>query len=451
MVRRLRTVRVRVALAATAVTALAVGLAAAGLVTAVRGTLRERIRERAETSVAEVAAVLEGGAPPGEVMLAPPAGAMFVQVIGPDGHVVAGPPAPPSSEKIVVPVPVEGGLVTVDRPFGDAPVDVTFRSVGAPDGDYTVVAMSPLDEVERSVDALVGVLRFALPGLVLAVGGVAWLVAGRALRPVEAIRAEVEAVRGSTIHRRVPEPGTGDEVDRLARTMNAMLDRLESSSRRQRQFVADASHELRSPVAAMRTELEVALLRPERADWTAVAAGVLEEETRLEALVDDLLLLAALDDGPAPGHGTTASPPGAVDLADVVATESRRARRVPVTVTAERAVVAGDRRELARAVGNLLDNAARHATSTVAVTVAASGGRAVVHVDDDGPGIPPADRERVFDRFTRLEPARTRAGGGAGLGLALVRRIAERHGGRAAAGESPAGGARLTVEVPLGT
>jgi signal transduction histidine kinase len=268
---------------------------------------------------------------------------------------------------------------------------------------------------------------------------------------VDAIRAEVDEISASTMHRRVPEPDTDDEVGRLALTMNAMLGRLHTGATQQRQFVSDASHELRSPVAAIRTGLEVARRRPERADWPAVADAALAEEARLEALLDDLLLLAAHDENGVDGHR-----PAPVDLGALAIAEARRPRPVPVDVVfwpddAQVVAVDGDAGELARAVSNLVDNATHFATSLVKVTLSTDHDTARVVVDDDGPGIPPPDRERVFERFTRLDDSRARHQGGSGLGLAVVRSIVTRHHGRVRSDDSPIGGARFVVEFPAST
>jgi signal transduction histidine kinase len=247
------------------------------------------------------------------------------------------------------------------------------------------------------------------------------------------------------MHRRVREPGGRDEVDRLARTMNAMLDRLEVGATRQRRFVADASHELRSPIAAIRTQLEVAQRHAGPDDWPGVATAVLAEEARLEGLVTDLLALALDDEGAPP-------PSAVVDLVAVVAEEADRARRVPVTVDAgDGAVVLGDRSALRSAVAHLLDNGARHARTTVEAAIAVDAGQIELVVDDDGAGIALEDRERVFERFTRLDEGRSRDRGGAGLGLAVVRAVARRHGGDSTVTESPLGGARVSVSLPVHT
>jgi signal transduction histidine kinase len=331
------------------------------------------------------------------------------------------------------------------------PFALNYTKVRGSGDTFTVIVGSPLDAVRRSINTLTSTLAIGLPFLVALVGAVAWFFTGRALRPVDAMRAEVEEISGGTLHRRVPDPDTGDEVSRLARTMNQMLDRLEGASQRQREFVSDASHELRSPVAAIRAQLEVALAEGDNADWPVVARKALGEEARLEALVSDLLLLASSDE-----QRDLTNDIGAVDVdvAALVRDEAARPRSVPVDVDIDGAsapalLVRGRADQLVRVVANLLDNASRHAAGRVQATVARCDGAVVVAVDDDGPGIPPADRERVFERFTRLDPARARPEhGGAGLGLALTRAVVERHGGTVAASDSPLGGARLEVTLP---
>ncbi len=314
---------------------------------------------------------------------------------------------------------------------------------------YLEVVIDGRAIVEQSVANVRQSLYIAFPVLVASAGLLAWMLAGRALRPVEAIRTEVEAITGSTLDRRVPVPPSGDEVARLAETMNLMLDRLEDASNRQQRFVADASHELRSPVTAIRTELEVAQRTAGPGDWPSIVGRLLGEEARLEAVIADLLLLASLD---AP---TTISDGVLLDLAELATEEARR--RVPeregvvVEVDAPNPVlITGSRTQLRRALANLLDNAGAHARTTVRVSVHARDGHTRVLVDDDGPGIPLADRIRVFERFTRLDDHRSRNGrdGGAGLGLSLVRGIVDRHGGTARVDTAPLGGARIVLDLP---
>ncbi len=343
-------------------------------------------------------------------------------------------------------------------PSTSAPADTVSAPTPRPDsGDYALsqlpvntdsgsvdlVVLSPLADVRASVDALGQFLRIVIPLLVTLIGLTAWFLTGRALRPVAQMTQQVQDVTASTLHERVAVPRADDEIANLARTMNGMLERLEEAARRQRQFVSDASHELRSPVTSIRTELEVALLHPDATDWADVGKNVLAEDERLERIVGDLLALARLDEQ---GWLDTNAE---VDLGEIVEAEAARARRLPVQASSEAARVVGRSDELARMVGHLLDNAARHGNTKVAVAVdATSGGHVVVRVDDDGSGIAAEDRLSVFERFGRLQEGRSRDSGGAGLGLAVVKRIAERHGGTVTATDSPFGGARFEVSLP---
>ncbi|MBM7813712.1 sensor histidine kinase [Saccharothrix algeriensis] len=288
-------------------------------------------------------------------------------------------------------------------------------------------------------------LTFFVPLAVLLAALAAWFSAGRALRPVEAIRRELAEVGGHRLDRRVPVPPSRDEVARLALTTNETLDRLQHAHRRQERFVADASHELRSPLASLRTGLEVALAHPGRADWPAVAHRSLLDVQRLQRITADLLQLAVDPAG-------AAAPSGLVDLADVAREQvaERAAARGGPTIRSDvdgPAAVAGEPVQLERMLRNLLDNAVRHARSSVTVRVARSAGEVVLEVLDDGPGIPAADRERVFDRFVRLDDARARDTGGSGLGLTLARDIAVRHGGSLRVADG-AQGARLVARLP---
>ncbi|MEV5269564.1 sensor histidine kinase [Streptomyces werraensis] len=328
------------------------------------------------------------------------------------------------------------GTATVD---GDTE-DYRFAAVEVetPDrGRLTVHAGAPLAAEHSAVGTALTAMLIGFPLLLGVVAGVTWLVTGRALRPVEGIRREMAAITASEdLRRRVPEPATHDEVARLARTTNATLAALETSVERQRRFVADASHELRSPIASLRTQLEVAAAHPELLDLD----GAVEDTVRLQNLAADLLLLARLDAGERPA-GTR------VDLAALAREEAAERRRV--TVEAEPVEVSGSRGQLERVLANLLDNAERHARERITVTVRRQGGEAVVGVADDGEGVAEADRERIFERFVRLDAARSRDDGGAGLGLAIARDVAVRHGGTLTAGAAPAGGALFELRLPL--
>jgi signal transduction histidine kinase len=291
-----------------------------------------------------------------------------------------------------------------------------------------------------------GALIIGLPLLVLLMGGMIWSVIGRALRPVEAIRTEVADIGGGDLHRRVPEPATHDEIGRLAVTMNAMLDRLEASNVAQARFVSDASHELRTPIAVIRHELEVALRSDDDTLLREVAGEVLDEDLRMQRLVDDLLFLARREGR----SGAAAERRRAlVDLDDVALTEAHRVHTTHTIDTSHISAgqVRGDADQLGRVVRNLLDNALRHARSRVQVSVSSEHGEVVLHVDDDGDGVAEHDRERIFERFGRADESRARDVGGSGLGLAIVAGLVEEHGATVDVGASPLGGARFTVTL----
>ena len=319
---------------------------------------------------------------------------------------------------------------------------VAIRSE-SPTGPVTIYVGATLEPVEEAARLLRASLLVGSPVLVALVAALTWTTVGRALAPVEAIRSEVAEISSRDLSRRVPAPAADDEIGRLAGTMNAMLGRLEVASERQRRFVADASHELQSPLAAVRTDLEVALAHPEAAAWDVVARDALEENRRMERLVADLLFVARADQSAARSSGMP------LDFHEVVLEEAARvfvSSRVAVDTSAVAGVVVKGRRDdLARAVRNLLDNASHHAMSRVTVELSESDGAVVLVVEDDGPGVPAADRERVFERFTRLDEARS--GGGTGLGLAIVREIVVAHHGRVAV-EDGARGARFVVTLP---
>ncbi|MFI1800866.1 sensor histidine kinase [Streptomyces sp. NPDC020379] len=340
--------------------------------------------------------------------------------------------------------PLSGSLLSLWPWTDPASRRPLYAMVNGQSETYTnplLVASNPLRyEQNRLNDDVLALAGCVLVGTA-AVAGVAWFAAGRVLRPVEAIRIQFAELSAGHLDRRVPVPRTRDEVARLAETMNSTLERLQSSVDRQRAFVSDASHELRSPLAALRAELEIALAHPGTVEWTAVAQGALGDARRLEQLTTDLLLLARLD----------AALPGTerFDLVALVHDETRRRRtparlRLRVEADPSPVVVDGHRGLLARLLANLLDNAERHAATTVTVIVA----RTELHVQDDGPGIAPADRRRVFERFTRLDDARTRETGGTGLGLAIAHRIATAHGATLSITDSERG-ARFTLKLPM--
>ncbi|RAJ36786.1 signal transduction histidine kinase [Kitasatospora sp. SolWspMP-SS2h] len=327
---------------------------------------------------------------------------------------------------------------------------VTTLTADTPTGPVTVRVGASLHTADTAEDLTTAALGVLSALLVATVGVVTWRATGRALRPVEAIRSEVAAIGDRDLDRRVPEPGGDDEVSHLAHTMNAMLDRLEAAGLRQRRFIADASHELRSPLAVLRTQLEVAHTHPDPAVRADLVAGALQDTDRLQSLATDLLLLARLD---ATGHD---GPEEDVDLADLVRTnaESRDARPHRITLDlADGLTTTGNPMWLGRLLTNLLDNAQRHARTAVAVRLALdpATGTAIVDVANDGSVIAPADREKVFERFTRLDDARSRDDGGTGLGLSIARDIATLHGGTLTVEDTTVGATfRLRLPVRVG-
>jgi signal transduction histidine kinase len=437
------TVRIRTTVAATALVGLALLAGGIALVWAMRDALTDEVRDAARVRARDTAAALEAGTDPSFVAAdqGDEDDDLFIQIVDGDGAVVA---ASPFVSDVAEPVarlaPGESAEVTVP---GE---DDEFLAVASDAGRYTVIAARTLDTVGESTAVVTDLLWIGLPLLLVVAAATTWLVVGRALAPVEAIRREVDAISSADLDRRVPTPAGGDEIARLATTMNAMLERLERGQARQRRFVADASHELRSPVASIRQHAEVAQAHPEQTTVGALAETVAAENLRVERLVDDLLLLVRADE-----H-TLQLRKRPVDVDDLVFEEARRLRD-----TAERRVdtsrvsagrVSGDRGALRRVLRNLGDNAARHAASQVAFALDERDGEVLLAVDDDGSGIAPTDRQRVFERFVRLDDARARDAGGSGLGLAIVAEVVGAHRGTISVGDSDLGGARFEVRLP---
>ena len=374
----------------------------------------------------------------------------FAQVLDAEGRVIA---ATPNAVDVAPdwPLPDSG---TVVLSTGTVPIeDDQYRVlVRASDVDgvrrYTVVGEN-IDDLRDTIRALVIALAVAIPAALAVLAVTVWWLVGRTLRPVDAIRREVDEIGLEELSRRVPVPGTADEVDRLAATMNLMLDRLEVAAAHQRRFTADASHELRTPLTRMRTQIEVEQRGPSE-DVQAVLGSLLDDVTDMQQLVDDLLFLARRD----ASTSSAAAPRSKVDLDVVVDDEVRAARdesSVAIDSSAVDAVeVLANERDLRRLVRNLLSNAVRHAQSRVVVGLTSTDGCVELVVTDDGPGIPASDRERVFERFVRLDESRSSGGGGSGLGLAIVREIAVAHGGNVHIDDAigGAGGARLVLRLP---
>ncbi|MEL4356622.1 MULTISPECIES: sensor histidine kinase [unclassified Luteococcus] len=312
--------------------------------------------------------------------------------------------------------------------------------------DYVVQIATSQEDQQSAVTVTTGLLLACVPLVMLAAGLISWWVAGRALRPVDQMNDRVSRITSSTLDERIPLPPTEDELRDLALTMNQMLARLETAHHEQQRFISDASHELRSPLASLSGALEISV-RDDRLDtWREMAPLMQAETGRLNQLVQGLLALSRSGDGASPLNLVE------TDLDDLASVEAARLRsttsvEVVTRITAARLVA--DPVQLSQVVRNLCDNAARHARSTVQVTVRPlPDGGAVLRVEDDGNGIAPNDRKRVFDRFVRLEESRSRDEGGSGLGLAIVQQIVTAHGGRIWVEDSPLGGACFEVLLP---
>ena len=447
--------RARLTLVSTGLLALALLAGGALLVAALRSSFLASLDDAARQQATQVGQLVDTGRLPDPV---PVVGATaVVQVVDGQGRVRASSAGGDRLVALLEPAELaevrEGAAKVLPgyRLGGASPLRVVGVPAGSAADPQTVLVAVPLGQLQGSVRTLLFAVAAAAPVLLAVLAAVTWVVVGSALRPVDALRQGAEAITGTGASRRLPVPAAEDEVRRLALTLNDMLARLDAAGARQRAFVADAAHELRSPLASLRTQLEVAARHPGAADWYDVAGDALADALRMSRIVDDLLLLARLDED--------RLPVGTADLGAIAADAVARlsaGSRVPVARTDPPAgspvLVAGDAAALSRVVSNLLENAVRHAATGVTVTtVAGPGGAepgwAVLTVSDDGPGIAAADRERVFERFTRLDAARSRDQGGSGLGLAIVRGVVARHGGTVALADAEPG-LRVVVRLP---
>lgn len=435
----------RARLLAVGVTGVAVALALGSLMlyAVLTVALNRTVDDSAFASARAVAAMVESNTVPDPL---PVSGSQVVQVVDSSGAIVS---ASVSADRLtpLLRSPELAKALAGERislPGGRAGLSGNLRAIavraGPSSASRSIIVAVPVNDIERSRDVLRNTLLVTYPPLVVIMALIAWRVIGWTLRPVETLRSGAARISGSDQDERLAVPGSADEIRALALTLNDMLDRLAAARGRQRAFVADAAHELRSPLASMRTQLEVAQHLGEGGE---LAADLLADVARLSALVEDLLLLARA--------GSDANRPSARESLDVsallVSTANRYAgARVPVTVTAGPVVYASaNSEELRRVLANLVDNAVRHASSTVALEVRSEGGHAVLTVADDGPGIPADERERVFERFARLDDARDRDAGGTGLGLAIVRELLRRSDGSISLQDNPSGAGLVAV------
>ncbi len=439
---RVASLRVRVTALAVLVVGLALGVGSVILVHLLYSHLVDSSRTAAEARADSLASLMSTASDPDSFSFTSldDDEDEFVQVLDDQGRVVA------ASENMTGQPVVTISDDEVSVPFDSDPFAVADSDVTTSVGDRTVIVGSSLEDARDAADSLTGLLLVGAPLMMLVVGATTWFAVGRTLAPVERIRREADEITGAQLHRRLPTPPAGDEIGRLARTMNLMLGRLEQAQQQQRSFVSDAAHELRSPVASIRQNIEVADRYPDHLSTDELLETVRSESARLERLVTALLSLARLDERSASTSVT------AVDLDDLVFEEAARLRQgTPLRVDTTRVSagrVSGDEALLAQVLRNLVDNAERHAASVLALTLAEAGDTVVLTVEDDGPGVDPADRDRVFDRFVRLDDARARDDGGSGLGLAIVHDIVVAHGGSVSLTTSRLGGACLTVRLP---
>lgn len=450
---RPRTIRGRDTLITVVVAALVSAVLAIGADVLIRSEESDFAFTRTEVATRRVsAAVRQGG--PQNPLAEGPYGVRLLQVVDAGRHVTnssrAAAGLPPISTVVPPPDNRLQRLYACPAPDGSCLTVVAVRVVMAPG--------SPVVYGARPVPAILAgpYLELILTACALLLVSMAtyttWQVVGRTLRPVGAVRGQLAEISISDLSRRVPEPAGEDEVAQLARTANLTLDRLERSVRRQQQFASDAAHELRTPIAALRLNLEEIALRPGDAEVGEAARAALLSTDRLESIVADLLLLAQI--------GTAADIPEDVDFSGLVDGELRARRPAsrgpddrspPIAVNAGLAPglrLRGVRAQLERLVGNLLDNALKYAATTVEVRLDRSAGDAVLTIGNDGAEIPRADRERVFERFARLDTARSRDAGGTGLGLAIAREVAHAHGGSVVI-DDVASGTRFSLRLPL--
>jgi signal transduction histidine kinase len=444
----------------TAALGLAVAFLAVDLLlfNVLRVSLTRSVDDTARQGAAGVVALIDANRLPTPVPVAPD---VTIQVLDSAGQITD---VSPDSDRLVpllspahaAAIARNGEATLLNGPAYGMPSLIRVTAVRAADGSLVIAAV-PYSSVSSSLSVVAKALVFGTPVVFVLFTGAIWLAVGSTLRPIDLLRRGAARVTGTSVPSDLPVPEARDEVRSLALTLNDMLDRLAAAQQRQRALVSDTAHELRSPIASIRAQLEVAHDHPEGQDWESTARDVHADVLRLAGLAEDLLLLARLDErAGTPRHGAT------IDLAELSASVVARyaGARVPVVCpgSAEPCPVSGDRDALDRLLVNLIDNAVRYAKSGVTVTVGREDTEVALAVTDDGPGIPDADLERAFDRFARLDDARSRdgdEGGGAGLGLAIVRATAQAYGGTAhlepaAAGADPPG-LRAVVRLPTAT
>ncbi|WP_336880045.1 sensor histidine kinase [Rhodococcus globerulus] len=443
-------VRIRSTVASTLVIAFCLVAAGCALILLLAHSLQLSAQDTADTRATQLVQELtaESAADLDPSLLSTDSQVGIVQIVGPDHRVLVQSPGTGNqllSQKTLEP----GDAASLGRVEVDDNGDYWLigRGVATPTGPVTVFVGADREPVE-SVVAAVAILLAVVGPFVLGLAAFAtYRLVGSALAPVERIRSRVASISSGSRGERVPVPSGNDEIARLARTMNDMLARLDEGAQAQQRFVSDASHELRSPLSTITTALELAHRRPELLDDALIEDALLPEARRMRQLIDDLLTLARSDESNAEHPWAVVD----VDLDDILLTEKTRIAGISdLTVTVEIAPVrvSGDPRSLTRLVRNLVDNAIRHAGSQVWLHCFHSKDGAHIVIEDDGPGIPEAERLRIFDRFVRLDSPRSRQGGGTGLGLAIASDIAAAHGGTITMSERLGGGSRFEIVIP---
>jgi signal transduction histidine kinase len=446
-----QSLRARLTLLATALFSSAVITGAVLLLVLQRSALTRVLDQSANKTASDIAKLFSSGKEP--TTLPPTSGGITaVQVVDANDVVIAASPGADRHTSIVTPQQLEA-VRDGDRPTITSPTsNARLRVVGHKVDTRTVLVSTDVSRIDDSLRILRRAALIGSPLAVLLMAFASYGVVALTLRPVAALRhGAADITAAGLAKQRLPVPGAQDEIHRLAVTLNAMLDRIDSATSRQRTFVGDAAHELRSPLASLRVQLEVAQRVGPSADWAGLIEDVLVDVERLDRLVDDLLTLARLDESAA----LTRREPVALDELVEEVVRGYGSARVPVIAATQPTGTSGDPEALRRAAINLIDNAVRYAAHEVHVTVA-PGKRtgkpvALLTVVDDGPGIPEDERQRVFDRFYRVQESRSRKSGGTGLGLPIVRDIVRNHGGRVrvAAREDGESGLRAVVVLPI--
>ena len=443
-------VRTRSAMAAAVVMTLSLAIAGGVLLLVLYRSLESTAQGAAAARAEQISAQLRTDTPrevdPSLLVTDSQVGA--VQIVDATGTVLAASNGAPTSPLVTTSLS-NGQARSVGR-VEDRAVGfdywVSARGTAVPGGSVTILVGADREPIESVVTKVAALLAVGSPVIIALVVVGTYRLVGAALGPVEAIRARVASISSTDLAQRVPIPATRDEIAHLAATMNGMLARLERGRAAQHRLVSDASHELRSPLATITAALEMASGRPELMDNDLIDASLLPEAHRMRQLIEDLLLLARSDEDAMELRRDD------VDVDDLLLAEASRLRAMGSVHTVthiEACRTVGDRVALARVVRNLVDNAMRHASSTVTMACRPVAGRAVITIADDGPGIPAQDRARIFERFVRLDPTRTRSSGGSGLGLSIVEQIVRSHDGTVAVGDAANGGAVFTLTLPL--